>query len=198
MKSDCLIVFIIAFSVVFSSCATVKDSARVIPEPVSEYIDINGTDFQNYELSDCSRDDYNIIEQVYNVYAPIEMVWKSYLSTGLTSVFSGDIMNFGVMYNPMDSGLYNSEDALPSIVEGQIFIIELTYLGFYNIPAAFKVTQIDTRKKMIQFIYLKNNKSNGYQQILFNSATDSHGMAVTAVTHISYFKSDNNLRDKLL
>ena len=86
-----LIVCLITLSVFFSSCATVKDSKTVIPEQVSEYIDTNGTDFQNYELSDCSRSDYKIIEQTYNVYEPIEKVWRSYLNTRLTSVFSGCI-----------------------------------------------------------------------------------------------------------
>ncbi len=189
MKPVKLIVCLITLSLLFSSCATVKDSKTVIPEAVTEYIDINGTDFQNYELSDCSRSDYNIIKQTYNVYEPIDRVWMSYINTGLTAVFSGGIMNFGVMYNPIDYGLYNSEDILPRIKEGQIFIIELTYLGFYKIPAAFKVTQIDSKKKMIEFIYLKNNKSNGFQQIFFNTVTDSHNRAVTAVTHVSFLKA---------
>ncbi len=86
-----LIVCLITLSVFFSSCATVKDSKTVIPEQVSEYIDTNGTDFQNYKLSDCSRSDYKIIEQTHNVYESIDRVWMSYLNTWLTTVYSGGI-----------------------------------------------------------------------------------------------------------
>ena len=182
-----------------SSCTSIEQSASPVPPVVEDYITQNGNDFNEYQLSDCSRTDYNEVKQYYHIDEPLDEVWAAYLNTDTKFAFTNGIMSFGVMYNPEDSVLYNSASTeIPAICEDQIFILELTYLGFYRIPAAFKVSSIDPDNKRIEFIYLKENKSNGYQQMIFTDAADSAGRPGTDIEHISYFRSDDGLRDRLL
>lgn len=195
-----LISLSVVILLLFYSCSTTGTGGSVVPESVNGYLDKNGSDFVNYELSDISPGvEYNFTPRSYNVYEDLETVWLDYLQTPPNLAFEGSIIDFGIVYNPEDSRVYNTQDTfIPSFSEGQVYILDLQFLGIYSIPVGFMVTRIDTEKKIMEFVYLKDNVSNGYQRIFFKAASDSEGNPVTLVEHLSYFRSGHDFRDKVL
>ena len=191
---------ILLTAAVLSSCATVRTEPEGVPQSVHNFLNDNGEDFQHYEVSDISEPElFKRHSMSYFVYEDPERVWTDYINTDPAAAFDSRIIDFGVVYNPDDTTLYkNGDPRLPSFSEGQIYLLDLTLLGFYSLPATFKVSRIDAEDKMIEFIYLKNNVSNGFQRIYLKSGFDPEGVPVTEIEHISFFKSDHPFRDKYL
>ncbi len=193
-----LLLFILAITV--SSCSTVKSGDSAVPHSVEKYLQENGTDFVHYEISEVnSGNGYNYHKHSYNVYEDIETVWFDYRNTNPVLAFDSHIIDFGIVFNPEDSAVYTSGDSfMPPFGEGQIYILSLKFMGIYSIPVAFKVNKIDSQNKMIEFIYLKNNVSNGFQRIFLKQDYDSKGMPITHIDHVSFFKSEHGFRDKFI
>ena len=194
-----LIVFLIVLVLAVSSCATTVPASSSVPESVNRYLLKNGTDFDEYRVSDLEAEDgFGFNEKEYNVYEDPDTVWRDYCRTDPGLAFDSTIIDFGVVYNPADSVVYSRDDPfLPRFSEGQIYILDLKFLGIYSIPIGFKVSRIDPEEKVIEFIYLKENVCNGYQRICLNPGYDEEGTPVTHIVHSSYFTSEHPLRDKL-
>ncbi|HAK44310.1 MAG TPA: hypothetical protein DCO79_00075 [Spirochaeta sp.] len=102
-----LIILLAAAVIVFSSCSTIKSSTDVIPPSVDEFLQKNGTDFNNYEISDLGAE-FEFDEQSYNVYESIEAVWQYYMRVDPVLAFDSRIIDFGIVFNPGDSVVYNA------------------------------------------------------------------------------------------
>lgn len=181
-----------------STCSAKNVNSDILPHSVEKFLQKNGTDFMRYELSD-KNSDYMFTQQSYEVFEDIETAWRYYVMTDPVIAFSNNIIDFGIVYNPENSRVYDAADIpVPLFRAGQIYILNLKILGIYNIPVAFEVTRLDRENKMIEFVYLKNNVSNGYQQIYLKSGCDSEGAPVTLVEHKSFFRSGCDFRDRIL
>ena len=200
MKKQIKLLLIIIAVFVSSACTTTQKEQDLVPRSVENYLYKNGTDCVHYELSDTGGDNgYRYVEQAYDVYADIETVWLDYRKTSPVLAFDSRIIDFGVVFNPEKSVLFSACDpSVPPFGEGQIFILNLKFMGIYNFPVAFKLSKIDSEKKMIEFIYMKKNVANGFQRIYLTPAFDSYGTAVTHVEHISFFKSNVGLSDRFV
>lgn len=193
-------IIILFFAVAISSCATFGPEDSVVPNSVSGYLEVYGTDFNNYELSDLENSDiYSQYVQNYIVYSDPESVWNNYIHSDPEIAWQGRIIEFGIIYDPDTSKVYTlADDRRPCFKPGQIYIINLKYAGFYEIPAAFKITKIDSENLIIEFTYLKNNKSNGFQKIEFIPVNNKEGDLCTLVKHSSLFSSGNSFRDEFI
>lgn len=90
---------------------------------------------------------------------------------------------FGAMWDAESSRLFLAgEGTIPMFSEGQVYVLELELFGVYRLPVAFRITRIDTDKKIIEFVYLKVNKSNGVQRIHFFSEPGGNGTGSTRFT----------------
>ncbi|MDC7227218.1 MAG: hypothetical protein PQJ61_10695 [Spirochaetales bacterium] len=200
MNRKIVFLLILLFAIVLSSCATVKTEEDRIPFSVKEFLRVNGDDFENYQVSDI-RDlkDYSSHQMSYIVHEDADEVWSDYISTDPVIAFDSRIIDFGIVYNSGESTLYTPENQpVPHFAEGQIYILDLKLLGFYQIPVAFKISEIDSKKKLIEFVYLENNVSNGCQRITLSSENDEEGEQITVVKHTSFFRSGKAFRDKYL
>jgi hypothetical protein len=193
-------ILIILSTVIFlSSCSKIKYETAAVPQAVKNYLHENGTDFIHYELSKTDDKDYNYIEQSFIVYEEIETLWLDYMKSILILEFDSRIIDFGVFFDPESSLIYSAQDpSPPSFSEGQIYILNLIFMGIYKFPIAFEISKIDSDNKMIVFTYLKNNLATGYQQIYFKSDYNSEGVPITHIDHNTYFKSQNGIIDNFL
>lgn len=200
MKKQFNILLMFLSVLVLISCSSIKPDSAAVPHSVEKYLLKNGNDFIHYKLSDTGADnDYKYNEQSYNVYEDIETVWLDYMKTAPLLAFDSRIIDFGIVFNPDNSVVYNAKDSsLPPFIEGQIYILNLKFLGVYGIPIAFKLSKIDPVKKMIEFIYMKNNLSTGFQQIYLKSDYDSEGIPVTNIEHVSFFKTEYSFTEIFL
>ncbi len=183
---------------ILGSCTTTT-TYGIMPNTVARYLNRNGYDFGKYYVSSLSHmRSFNYHERGYMVYEDLEKVWKAYTETEPRIAFDGRIIDFGLLYDPEASTVYTSEDVSPFFAKGQIYILNLKVLGFYNFPIAFQVSKIDSRSKMFEFIYMQKNIVNGVQRVYFYSFFDEYGHPVTKIRHISFFKSSSGFLDKIL
>ena len=199
MKKFLVLVTVLYTVFSLGSCATKAAYYGPMPRTVVKYLNENGPDIEHYPVSSLKLiESFYRHEREYDVYERLDIVWRDYLETKPGQAFDGQIIDFGFLFNPEDSTVYTQGDPSPFFAEGQICVLNLKVLGFYNFPVAFKVTRIDSENTMFEFVYLQNNVVNGVQRIYFKSTHDENGRPVTHIRHISFFKSGSVFQDKLL
>ena len=189
------------FLLLLFSCSTTGGGGEnPVPVPVRNFIEQPGFNFNTCAVSNTSDlKSYASHRRNYLVDIPVEILWDFYMDSDPRQVWQGHIIDFGIVFDPGSGRLFNREDPdIPSFFQGQIYVINLKFFGFYEIPAAFKITRLDSEARIIEFIYLKQNKSNGLQRLQFFPGTSWDGRPCSLVTHLSYFKSGNEFRDKFI
>lgn len=145
----------------------------------------NTTDFSAYRSH----------HRYYLVDASVDEVWKQYLDSDLKSGWSGKTINYGFAYSRASNEVFAGDhDVVLKPNPGFGLFLELDILKLLKIPVAFELSRIDKESKVLQFTYLKRNKSNGRQTITFKE----YGQHQTLILHQTYFRSDKKFRDKYL
>ena len=139
--------------------------------------------------------DFSSQDLYYYVNADINTVWKSYVYTNPAELWNGKRLSFGLLFSkPSDKVVYRSNPC-EKVDTGQIVILNLRLLrGIYNLAMAFEIINVDKEKRIIEFSYIKGNKSKVKQCIQFFEMSDGR----TEIIHSSYFKSDSEFRDKYI
>ena len=121
----------------------------------------------------------------------MEKIYQYFSVTGLQTPSSKFVMAYDMCKNKV---YYEDSPDLPQKVEeNNMFFLKLTFLGLLNIPVAFEITKVDHEKKIIEFTYLKDNKSNGRQTLYFSEQD-----GVTTIKHDTIYSSGSDFRDKNL
>lgn len=147
-------------------------------------------------VSVTNETDFTVFKHHYRYYmvnASVEEVWNKYLDIDLKSAWSGKAMKYGFAYSRESNEIFAGDNDFvlkPKVGFG--FFLELNISKLFKIPVAFEVSYIDTKRKLIQFVYLKRNKTNGRQTIILKKYTENK----TLILHHTYFKSDKKLRDR--
>lgn len=133
-------------------------------------------------------------EKTFVLPGSLEEVWNLYSHLGPRNMWSGPKNKFKMAYSFNDqTGFYKKEDNIPGPSEGMVYELKLKILKFFKVPVTFQITKLSEETKVIEFTYGLENKSHGKQILHFTAVENG-----TQVTHTSYFKSGNKLRDKKL
>jgi len=154
--------------------------------------------FSDLEASVHQNDDltgFLISEKSYVIQQKKEIVWKNYRHSCQTDVWDIKRVSFSVLYSRDSQSIVYADQDFFGLAEGQIYYLNLKVLnGFYNLPVAFEVINVDTENNFFEFSYLKGGKAQGKQTIQFVDTEEGY----TEVIHKSFVKSNSKIRDKYI
>jgi hypothetical protein len=166
---------------------------------VERFLDRNGWDLAGYEPSDLeSLDGFFFHTRSYSSPAPVDLVWKAYAALEPSEAWKTSRTRPGVVWDPSGSRLYAPGEPAPPFSPGQALVLEVRILGPFRIPAAFRIVRIDEPGRLIEFVYLKPNLSNGVQRIRFLERTGPDGSRYTLIVHSTWYRSGRPFRDRSL
>lgn len=174
----------ISITAIISIGLTVTNAQDYFEKPLCAY-----TLSENTEES---KQHYFKHEKCYTINETIDNVWKVYTNSNAKEVWQYKSSKYLISFDN-STKLYNNlyNQSFDSVKVNKTYGLELTFLKFVKIPVVFQITKIDHDNKVIQFTYMKENKSNGFQTIEF---IDLGGK--TIIKHTSYYKSGKKFRDK--
>ena len=147
---------------------------------VNQHVDVS--DFMDFEKS-------YIIKEKSNV------VWDSYKYADQTDIWDIHRVSVGLMFCRDTQSIIYADQSLYGLSEGQIYYLNLKVLnGFYNLPVAFEIINVDPDKKLIEFSYLKGGKAKGKQSIQLVETEEGY----TKIIHRSCVQSNSKIRDKYI
>lgn len=157
---------------------------------VEKITDIHHTCSDKSDLST-----YQKQEKKYLIKDNYSKVWSNYVKTSPAESWEGKLVSFGMLISKSTNKIIYPGDEFQAIDTGQVIFLDLRLLrGIYHLAMAFEVIKVDAEKGIIEFSYIKGNKSMGMQRLQFSSTPNDY----TVITHSSYYKSSSPLRDKLL
>jgi hypothetical protein len=141
-----------------------------------------------------SKSDYCHHEKTYSVQQPLSQVWNFYNTVNTKDVWDSKNAKYIMSYdnNQKKSNSVQS-DLHDTLKQYKTYLLQLSFLIFIKIKVIFQITKIDSINKIIEFTYMKENKSNGFQTLQFSEVNGQ-----TLIKHTSYFTSGNNFRDKYI
>lgn len=166
-----------------------------VSESVQKFIETNGSDTSKYSASCASFDacsDMNYQVDTYTFKGDAQRAFDLLISLKPYEIWDGS-SRFEMEFDPSQKMFLGKHQNLPDIKEGQIFFLELDITKKMQIPVAFQVVELDSKRKTVSFSYLKQNKSKGIQRITFVQDGESFN-----IVHETHFKSDSKFRDKHL
>lgn len=134
-------------------------------------------------------------EKEFIIKEESDLVWGNYQYSSQTEVWDLNKISFAFLFNRNTESIVYADQDYFGLEKGQIFYLNLKILnGFYNIPVAFEVIEVDPENKLIEFSYLKGGKAEGKQSIRLEQAENG----TTRIIHQSFVKSNSKIRDKYL
>lgn len=145
-----------------------------------------------YSSADSLR--FNAHYMSFEFKASPEEVWDAYTQVEPARAWDCKLTRFAFLYNKQTGNMVYSGDRFQGLREGQIFYINLKFLGIVNLAVGSEVKTIDAANKKIRFCYLESGKSRGSQWIQLTRTEEGH----TLVEHYTRYKSDSPFRDSKL
>ncbi len=190
--------FALLAAAVLAGCATAP-AGRGLPPSVERFLDRNGWDLAGYESSDLeSPAGYFFHDRSYSSPAPPDLVWKAYTALEPSAAWKTSRTRPGVVWDPSGSRLYAAGETAPPFSPGQVLVLDVRIFGPFRIPASFRITRIDEPERLIEFVYLKRNLSNGVQRIRFLERAGPDGSPSTVIVHSTWYRSGRPFRDRSL
>ena len=142
-----------------------------------------------------SESEFHQLSQRFLIKNKLSDVWDHYSHIDLKKSFTRHSVRFALLLKKhSNTVIYANDLTAPVIDTGQIYFLNLRLLkGLMNVPVAFEIINIDAGKKIVEFSYIDSNKSKGKQTLQFLD----NGDGCTSIIHLSYFKSNSNIRDAL-
>ena len=189
------------FGTVLQSQIRISDieTEKLIHKKVLKYLNKSNYCFFNElqpsvnENSDLSM--FYVHHAIYTVFAPIENIWNTCMFVSPTNLWKGKILDLSFVYNNNSDKLsYKNDQNFDSLEINQIYFINLHIMHLFNVAAALITTKIDYEEKVLEFTYIKGNKSIGKQIVRLIVDNENE----TKIIHDTYYKSDSKFRDKRL
>ncbi len=134
-------------------------------------------------------------EVAFIVQGDFQKIWEGYIEENPSNSWNTQKVSFGVLLQKSPNRIFYNHDLISGIHTGQIYYLNLkVFSGISNIPVAFEVITVDVVENVIEFSYIKDNKSTGFQHIEFTDIGDNR----TKILHTSYYKSNSKFRDKYI
>ena len=142
------------------------------------------------------KSSFKYCEKTFYLNDNLSHVWKCYNQTNPTNLWNGHFVRFDLMISKCsNSALYFNNPIFPEIDTGQVYFLDLRLMrGLFNVPIAFEIINIDPIRKIMEFSYIKGNKSLGKQSIQFLENGDGR----IRIIHGTYYKSDSPFRDHFI
>jgi hypothetical protein len=131
----------------------------------------------------------------YTIHAPVGHVWNTCITTSPANLWKGKMLALSCVYsNNSDKIFYCGDEQFDNLELDQIYFINLRIMRLFNVAAALLTTKIDDVDKIMEFTYIKGNKSIGKQTVRLIETNDSE----TKIVHETFYKSGSKFRDKKL
>jgi hypothetical protein len=142
------------------------------------------------------NEDYKYHTKSYFLDVSKDDVINTLTSLHPKEIWSGD-SQFQMAYNPEDESISYTDTKRGGVKIGEILFLELKIrlkkLKMLKIPVGFKIINLNREKGILEFSYLRNNKSKGVQQLIVEENGDK-----VKLTHSTRFLSGNHFRDNKL
>ncbi len=146
-------------------------------------------------LADNDYDGYRSYTKKYVVKGSEAEVWQAYANTDQTKVWNNSKSSFAMLYSRQADEINYADKPYFGLENGLIYYLNLKVLmGFYKLPVAFEILNVDKEQRIIEMSYLQGGKAQG-KQIIHLTALENGD---TEVVHENYFKSESKFRDKYL
>jgi hypothetical protein len=146
------------------------------------------------KTNDEAKKDYLKHEKIYIINKPLKEVWNTYSCFNAKEAWKTKRSNYIMSYDT-DVHVYDfmSNETYDTLKVGKTYLLQLRLMSVVKMPVVFQISKIDDEEKTIEFTYMEENKSNGFQTLLFSEIDGK-----TQIIHTSYYKSGKKLRDKKL
>ncbi len=137
---------------------------------------------------------YKVYAKEYFVNDSIQKVWHHYIYTNPADAWNGKKVSVGLVYSKKDNQLVYANGSVSRLDTGQIVYLNLKlFKGLFNLATAIEFITIDPVNYVVEYSYIKGNKTEGKQRMEFFEDEKGH----TCIIHSSFFKSDSKLRDRV-
>jgi len=131
----------------------------------------------------------------YTIHAPVGQVWNTCMTTSPSSLWKGKMLGLSCVYsNNSDKMFYRGDQQFETLGLHQIYFINLRMMRLFNMAAALITTKIDDNEKIMEFTYIKGNKSTGKQTVRLVETNERE----TKIVHETFYRSGSKFRDKRL
>jgi len=202
MKSIILILFALSFSITVWSQMKISeiDAKKLGYKKVAKYL-------KNEELKklrfffeiqpsindSCDLSKFYFHSGTYIINSSVQDVWNICITTSPAVLWNGKMLGLACVYDVnTDNMFYVSDEQCNTLDLKQIYFINLRIMRLFNVAAALMVTKIDADQKLIEFTYIRGNKSVG-KQILRLFEFGNNG---TKIVHDTFYKSNSKMRDR--
>jgi hypothetical protein len=144
-----------------------------------------------------TKADYKDFEhhtRTYTFDASLQQVWNAYSSITPDKAWKGPLNNYEKSYSRQEDVVFIPQNEIqPEIAEGMIYFLRLRIAKVMNVHVSFEITKLSKEQGIIEFTYMRNNKSHGRQVLQFSEQNGK-----TILVHTSRFYSGKKIRDKFL
>jgi hypothetical protein len=131
----------------------------------------------------------------YTIKAPVGKVWNTCMTTSPANLWKGKMLGLSCVYSKnSDKIFYRSDLQFDALELHQIYFVNLRIMRLFNAAAALMITKIDDDEKLMEFTYIKGNKSTGKQTVRLFETNDGE----TKILHYTLYQSGSKFRDKRL
>jgi len=131
----------------------------------------------------------------YIVNAPVGQVWNTCMTVSPANLWKGKMLKLSCVYsNNSDKISYRDDKDFDMLELHQVYFINLRMIRLFNVAAALITTKIDDNEKIMEFTYIKGNKSTGKQTVRLVETNNGE----TKIVHETFYRSGSKFRDKRL
>ena len=132
--------------------------------------------------------------QTFLLDCPVEQAWEFYTSYHPGEIWNRKRVKFLLSVDQQSREIMPIDQAdFPKIHEGQVLLLRLHLIPLKSIEVAMQVSHCDKDSGLIEFVYLDNNISRGFQQIRLVASGNQ-----TIVIHSSVYSSGSPFRDRYM
>ena len=144
-------------------------------------------------ITDTKTDNYKVHTKEYFVNDSLSKVWHHYIYTNPADAWNGKKVTVGLVYSNIDKQVVYPDEEVACLDTGQVVYLNLKlFKGMLNLATVIKFITIDPKNHIVEYSYIKGNKTEGKQRMEFFEDKKGH----TCIVHSSYYKSDSALRDR--
>ena len=143
-------------------------------------------------------DTYQSHKRYYIAPGNPEIMWQGYTQAHPLEMWQGPLARLIVMYDSLSKNIYLKEFPQNLVIEpGQILFMHLDLHPIIRRSTTFQISEINKEELRIVFNYVKQNPTQGRQEITLSSLPAPKGDK-TLISHKAWFKGPSKFFDRVL